>query len=122
MVYNLPLPYYFVTLLRTNSYLQSKGINIIPNIRWGDARTYGFAFEGIVPRGVVAVGTHGCIREQIDRNYFKAGLAAMYKTLRPDCIVVYGQAPDDMFGTYVKLGIKVVRLEPDSYAARKRVL
>ncbi len=31
-------------------WLQSKGQNVIPNIRWGDERTYAFAFEGI-PQG-----------------------------------------------------------------------
>ena len=34
-------------------WLQSNGVNIVPNIRWGDERTYSFAFEGIENKGVL---------------------------------------------------------------------
>ena len=44
-------------------WLQSNGVRIIPNIRWGDERTYAFAFEGIEQGGTVAVSTNGCIQK-----------------------------------------------------------
>ena len=44
------------------NFLMQNEISIIPNIRWGDERTYEFAFEGIDKWGVVAVGAQGGYR------------------------------------------------------------
>ena len=55
-------------------WLQSNGVNIIPNIRLSDERTYPFAFEGIEQGGTVAVSTNGCIQKKLDRYYFTKGL------------------------------------------------
>ncbi len=52
-------------------WLQKNGIEIIPNVRWNDERTYNFCFNGIEKNSTVAVGTHGCIKRKDDREYFK---------------------------------------------------
>ena len=52
-------------------YLQSQGIYVIPNIRWGDERSYTtcelpekFAFAGVEKHSIVSVGTYGCIQSR----------------------------------------------------------
>jgi len=45
-------------------WLQSEGIKIVPNVRWGDERTYNFAFDGVPCGGTVAVSSHGCIKSR----------------------------------------------------------
>ena len=59
---------------RTIGYcLQNNGIKIIPNVRWGDERTYDFAFEGLEKGGNFAVSTNGCLQDKFNREYFAKG-------------------------------------------------
>jgi len=72
-------------------WLQSNGVKVIPNVRWGDSRTYHFAFDGIATGGgTVAVGTLGCMRDRQIRNVFQEGFDEMIARIRPETIVVYG--------------------------------
>ena len=92
-------------------WLQNNGINIIFNIRWGDERTYDFVFDGITKGGTVAISTNGCIRDKLDRHYFKKGLAKMIDIVAPDTIVNYSYTPDDIFKKYKDKGIKIAKIE-----------
>ena len=92
-------------------WLQQNGVDVIPNIRWGDERTYHFAFEGISKGGTVSVSTNGCIRDKLDRYYFNKGLAKMVEVIEPDVIVNYSYTPDDIFKKYKDDGIKIVHLK-----------
>ena len=92
-------------------WLQSQGVPIIPNVRWGDERTYDVAFEGLGQGGTVAVSTNGCIQDKLDRYDFKKGLEKMVEALQPDTIVNYSYTPDDIFGIHKEQGIKVVQIE-----------
>lgn len=92
-------------------WLQSNGVRIVPNVRWGDERTYTFAFEGLLPGGSVAISTNGCIRGKMERRYFQKGLAAMMEALKPETIINYSQTPDDLFAEYIDQGIRVVQIE-----------
>jgi len=89
-------------------YFQHHGVHVIPNVRWGDERSYRgaskiepFAFLGLEPCGVVSVGTYGCIREEEDRFYFKDGLAAMIEKVKPKTVLVYGRMPNALFEPFV---------------------
>lgn len=83
-------------------YLQKQGILIIPNVRWGDKTTYSFCFLGIPKNSVVAISTHGCIRNKELREIYKAGLYKMLKVLEPTDVIVYGSKADDIFSKYDK--------------------
>ena len=108
---------------RTLAYwMQSNDINIIPNIRWGDERTYEFAFEGIKHGGTVAVSTNGCIQSRTDRHYFVKGLEKMVEKLKPDTIVNYSYTPDDIFRRYKSQGIEVIQIENYALTVRKQVV
>lgn len=72
-------------------WLQYNGVPIVPNVRWGDERTYAFAFEGLARGGTVAVSTNGCIRSKIDQYYFHKGLVAMIASLKPACILTIAE-------------------------------
>ena len=86
-------------------------MSIGPNVRWGDERTYEFAFEGLAPGGVFAVGTNGCVRDKDDRYYFMHGLHAMIETLHPSAIVNYYYYSKDIFAECEERGIPVVTLD-----------
>jgi len=103
-------------------WLQNNGIDIILNVRWGDERTYDFAFEGIEQGGTVAVSTNGCIQNKTDRDYFKKGLAKMVEVVKPNTIVNYSCTPEDIFGQYKEQGIEVVQIENYAHTVRKAVV
>lgn len=100
-------------------WLQREGVPIIPNIRWGDERTYAFAFEGIPKGRTVAVSTNGLLRNKLDREYFKQGLAVMIETLRPQTVVNYSRMPDDIFGPYRNNGPELIEIPYYAFSARK---
>lgn len=86
-------------------YLQKQGIYVIPNIRWGDERTYTsnelgekVAFQGVDKHSIVSVGTYGQIKSAESKRYFREGLEAMLDELEPKVVLVYGSMPDSIFG------------------------
>ena len=88
--------------------LQNYGLNIIPNLRWGDKRSYDFVFQGIPKHQVCSVGTYGQIADKEKRILFEAGLEIALERVRPKKVLVYGTMPDDIFGSY-KRNIKFIR-------------
>jgi len=92
-------------------WLQENGVRVIPNIRWGDERTYELCCTGIPKGGTIAVGSHGCIKLLQEREPFKKGLDYVVKSIRPDTIVVYGKAPDYIFGEHRESGIVIRQFE-----------
>ena len=103
------------------SWLQSNGVQLVPNVSWGDERTSDFAFEGLPCGGTVAVSTNGCIQNKTDRYYFVKGLAKMVEALKPDTIVNYSYVPDDIFGFHKEQGIEVLQIENYALTVRERV-
>ena len=90
-------------------WLSTQGIPVIPNVRWGDERSFDFCFNGIEKDSVVAVGTLGQMRNTLNRELFLQGLPVMIAKLSPHTIIVYGKAPDDVFGQYKDSGIKIIQ-------------
>ena len=67
------------------------GIRVIPNIRWGDERTYEFAFSGIDKWGVIAIGVQGAYNDKENTESFENGFYKMLDVLEPETILCYGQ-------------------------------
>lgn len=102
-------------------WLQNEGIEVIPNVRFADERTYSFCFNGVEKNSTVAIGTHGCIKKVVDKAYFEKGLAEMVKQLKPQTIIVYGAAPDCIFGKYKEMGIRIIQFESEYAVSHKAV-
>ena len=103
-------------------WFQNNGIEVIPNVRFNDERTYDFCFDGIEKFKTIAVGTHGCIKSRVDKDYFKKGLAELVKRLSPKTIIVYGATPDDIFKVYKDAGIEIISFESEFSKSRKQVI
>jgi len=104
------------------AWLQVNKIKVIPNIRFGDKRTYRVCCDGIKKHSVIAVGSHGNLKCTADRKYFLEGLDVVIKKLEPSVIVVYGATPDKYFGKYRKLGIKIVQFNSEFTDSRKEAV
>ena len=88
-------------------YLQQQGKYVIPNVRWGDERTYTKsifdfipAFSGIPKNSIVSIGTYGCCQKKEDKDFLEAGLDKMLDTLMPREVIVYGSYNSEIFGKY----------------------
>lgn len=84
------------------AYLQKYGIPVIPNVRWGDEKTYSFCFNGIPKHSIVAISTHGCIKTNAQKLIFRNGLAKMIEILAPTDVLVYGYMPNSIFDDFKK--------------------
>ncbi|MCR5147470.1 MAG: DUF4417 domain-containing protein [Eubacterium sp.] len=85
-------------------YLQEKGFLVIPNIRWGDERTFTtielpekIAFLGVEKHSIVAIGEYGQIKSKEDKRLFRDGLIAMLDELDPEIVIVYGKMSKKIF-------------------------
>ena len=55
-------------------WLQVNGVKVIPNLRFGDRRTYRICCDGIEKHCVIAVGSHGNLKLVQGREIFLKGL------------------------------------------------
>ena len=106
-------------------YLQSQELYVIPNVRWGDERTYTtvelpekIAFLGVPRNSIVSIGTYGCIKSAKNKRYFQEGLTAMLDELTPQVVLVYGAMPDSIFAP-VKDRARFVNF-PDWISTKRR--
>lgn len=81
-------------------YMLQNGIYVIPNVRWGDERSFKFCFDGLPMHDIVCISTHGCIKSLENKYYFKLGLKKMLKALRPQVILVHGVMPNEVFSEF----------------------
>ncbi len=100
-------------------WLQSHGIPIIPNVRWGLEESYDYCFDGIAKGSTVAVSTNGCLRSKENREWFRRGLCAMVRRLEPAAIVNYGSLSKDLYDAVFAQGIPVYPIEHYHLTVRK---
>ena len=121
---DMPLVMQYWNIYRSRAighWLQENGISVIPNIRFGDDRTFEVACAGISKYGVIAIGSHGCMKLLNERNYFKIGLEYVIEKLNPTTIIVYGTAPIEVFAHYKDMGIEILQFDSDFMQSRKAV-
>lgn len=91
-------------------YLQTQGFNVIPNVRWGDERSYTriiptelpFAFLGLEKHGIYSIGSYGCCKTAEYKHHLREGLRSFIKEIEPEIILVYGAMSDSIFGEFKK--------------------
>ena len=101
------------------TWLQANGIKVIPNIRYGDRRTFKICTYGLPKHSVIAIGSHGTLKNRTDRDIFVKGLDVVVKRLLPVAIVVYGSCPCAIFQKYQEQGIKIYQFESEISKAKK---
>ncbi len=85
-------------------YFQRNGLYTVPNVRWGDERSYTtavlpekFAFLGLPKHSIYSVGTYGCCKTAEERYHLRHGLISMIEELEPEIILIYGAMPESVF-------------------------
>ena len=86
------------------AWYQSKGIKVIPNIRWDNEQTYQFAFAGVEKGSVIACSTVSLKTEF--RQMFLDGMEECIRRIEPAKILLYGGEIE--FDSH---GIEVIRFD-----------
>lgn len=113
---DMPLVQQYWNIYRSRAigaWLEYQGIEIIPNIRFADNRTYETCCLGIKENSTISIGTHGIIKKIEERNHFIQGLEYVVGRLNPKNIVIYGSAPQNIFGKYEDLGINICQFDSE---------
>jgi len=108
---------------RALTYWWSKeGINVIPNVGWGDSRTYEFCFDGLPQNSVLAVGTNGSVKRKHDRQFFCEGFMVMLERLTPNTVIVYGPYNEKLFPPLFMhvYNVQIVAFKSDFIRSRLR--
>lgn len=89
------------------AYWQEKGIDVIPDVVWGDKDSYDYCFDGIPKGGTVAVSTVGVRNDQTwngkEDDLFKAGYDEMLNRLEPKTIIIYGSMIKGLEGNIINV-------------------
>ena len=89
------------------AFWQSQGIDVIPDVVWGDEKSFEYCFDGI-PKGVtVAVSTVGVANDKQwndkESDMFRAGYNEMLKRLEPTTILFYGTMIEGCEGNIIRI-------------------
>ena len=89
------------------AYWQSLGIDVIPDVVWGDEESFKFCFEGIPSHSTVAVSSVGVKADKEWNNQtsdlFKRGYDEMLNRLEPTAILYYGDMIDGLEGNIIRI-------------------
>ena len=101
----------------TGAYWQSLGIDVIPDVVWGDEKSFDYCFLGIPEGSTVAISTVGV---KADKNWngrqgdlFRSGYAEMMRRLHPTTVIFYGDMIEGLDGHIIHC---------PSYYAEKRAM
>ena len=87
-------------------YWQELGLNVIPDVVWGDEESYDFCFLGIPKHSTVAVSTVGVSMDSEWNNkedsLFLNGYNEMMNRLEPTTVILYGSAVDGLEGNIIR--------------------
>ncbi|MEY4451390.1 MAG: hypothetical protein RLZZ380_511 [Actinomycetota bacterium] len=69
---------------------QTRGMNVIPSLRWRSNDDLPFVTAGIPKGGTIAVSNYGSRREHSERIIFREGLEEVLQILSPNKVLLYG--------------------------------
>lgn len=100
------------------AYWQSLGLDVIPDVIWGEPDTFEWCFDGIPKYSTVAVSSVG-VKQDAEWNgkendLFKQGYEEMMKRLEPTAVLFYGDMIEGLEGNIIQI--------PSFYAERREKL
>lgn len=121
--YDMPYSMQLWNIFRSRTigaWLQQKGIKVIPNIRFGDKRTFDCCCDGISKHSVIVIGSLGCLKYKEYRATFEEGVRHVVDILGPETIVFYGSTPN-IAAEIRERGVNILTIKPHSFHDTKEV-
>lgn len=112
---DMPLAMQIYNIYRSRAvgnYLQCNDIKVIPNIRFGDERTYELCCIGIETDSIISIGTHGTNSNMIDKSILVVGIDRVINILHPRIVIIYGSIPKYILNKYKDSNISFVSFSP----------
>ena len=100
--------------------LSTYGIKVVVNFRATYEWSYELALSGICYNGIVSIGTLGCLRENDTKKLLKDSVIELVKYINPRIIIVYGNAPDEIFKVAKDAGTEIWQYDSMISRAYKR--
>lgn len=82
------------------AYLQSRGVKVIPTVRWGNLESFNYCFDGIEKGSIVAISTVGL---KNDKANFMLGYDEMRRRIKPEAVICYGKPFEEMEGKIIEV-------------------
>lgn len=101
------------------AHFQSRGIRVIPSLRWIDSGDYDYAFVGVEVGSAVSVSTHGLWRAGKLRQGFLNGFHEAVERLAPPVIFVHGTVSHVVFRDIARK-TELVHFADDRTRAQRR--
>lgn len=110
--------------------LSTYGIKVVVNFRATYRWTYELALTGIPYNGIIAIGTLGCLKDKESRKLLKNSVKVLVEYIKPRAIIIYGNAPYDIFNIAYKNGCDIWQFDSliskvfcrgDVYGNEKRI-
>lgn len=89
------------------AYWQYLGLDVIPDVVWGEESTFEWCFDGIPKNSTVAVSSVGVKNDDRwngkEDNLFLKGYNAMMERLEPTTVLFYGKLVDGLEGNIIRI-------------------
>lgn len=99
------------------TYWQRMGLDVIPDVVWGDKKSFDYCFLGIPEGGTVAISTVGVAANKYwngsEGEMFRDGYNEMIRRIQPSTILFYGDMIEGLEGNIIRC---------PSYYEQKRAL
>lgn len=93
--------------------LQDKGVKVIVNFRATHEWSYEAALSGISIGQTIAIGSLGALRDRESRKLLTDSVKALAECVSPKIVIVYGYAPNDVFGSLIERGTEIWRFDSE---------
>lgn len=72
------------------AFFQSRGLPVIPNIRWAEMSDLDVVLDGLPCQGTIALSSQGLLRDKKLYSTFQQGVSLVLERLAPCAVVFYG--------------------------------
>lgn len=97
-----------------------RGINVIPNARWGGPETWSYCFDGLPECEPLCIGTVGSgLRRIENRLLFDMGLRELMRQKKPPYLIVIGSVNYPIFEELRQQGIGIYQYDGETRAYYK---
>lgn len=93
--------------------LQDRGVRVIVNFRATHEWSYEAALSGMSIGQTVAIGSLGALRDSESRKLLTNSVVALAECVCPRIVIIYGYAPDDVFGPLKECGAEIWRFDSE---------
>lgn len=117
-----PIKLFNIYRMRAFGYwVGARGLQVVNNVRWGDAETWNYCNSGIPKRSPIFIGAVGSsLKEKESHPLFDAGFAQAVECLEPSAVYFYGSPTKSALALLAARNVPFKLFESDAHIAHCR--